>query len=119
MPTIELDRAPAAERRKSPAILSLEDRIAANVLWRKGTRATTLMKVFRCSKNTLYYSAISGYSSYNIDGATEVNALVDQMGVQAAWDKYVTDEMVRAVNAENKLLLADKAARRGQTKRAA
>jgi len=89
-------------------ILSLHERIAANVLWRKGYHISTLMEVFQVSKNTLYGNALTGGGAY-LSGrrALEVNDLVDRMGVNQAQAKYVTPEMIRAVNKANRKLLAD------------
>jgi hypothetical protein len=88
-------------------ILSLHERIAANVLWRRGVHVSALMEVFQVSKNTLYGNALTGGGAY-LSGrrALEVNDLVDRMGVMQAQAKYVTPDMVRAVNKANRKLLA-------------
>ena len=44
--------------------------------------------------------------------AREVNEIIDRMGVNKAYAKYVTDDMVRAVNAANKELVERKRALR-------
>jgi hypothetical protein len=89
-------------------ILSLHERIAANVLWRKGVHISTLMEVFQVSKNTLYGNALTGGGAY-LSGrrALEVNDIVDRLGVKQAEAKYVTSDMVRAVNKADRKLLAD------------
>jgi hypothetical protein len=78
--------------------------IAVNLFWRKKVNVPLLAKVFKVSKNTLYYRAITGaggdgyLSPLYSNQANEVNAIVDKMGFAKAWNKYITDEMVTAVN---------------------
>jgi hypothetical protein len=78
--------------------------IAINLFWRKKVNVTLLAKVFKVSKNTIYYRAITGtggdgyLSPLYSNQANEVNTLIDKMGAAKAWSKYVTDEMVIAVN---------------------
>src|SRR5207344_1998521 len=83
--------------------LTFDESVAINLLWRKQVRIPILAKVFQCSKNTIYYNCLTGEApSYQVRGrAREVNALVDRMGEDKAWDRYVTEEMVRAVDAAN------------------
>ena len=98
---------PPRLRGGSSPILSLQERIAANVLWRKGVPLPALMEVFQVSKNTLYGNALTGGGAY-VSGqrAIETNEIVDRMGVKQAQAKYVTPEMIRAVNKANRKLLA-------------
>ena len=110
MPTVEFDTSliPQTYRRAmrhSP--LTLEERIAINLFARRRAPVSILAKVFQCSRNTCYYSAISGEASASASfpasqGGKEVNALIDKMGEKRAWDRYVTDDMIRAVNATMK-----------------
>lgn len=110
MPTIEFDTTliPQTYRRAmrhSP--LTLEERIAINLFARRRAPVSVLAKVFQCSRNTCYYAAISGEApasaSYPASqGGVAINALIDKLGEKRAWDKYVTDDMVRAVNATMK-----------------
>jgi hypothetical protein len=102
---------PPRPRGGSSPILSLQERIAANVLWRKGTPVSVLMEVFLVSKNTLYSNCFTGGGAYNSGHrAIEVNEIVDRMGVKQAEAKYVTSDMNRAVNKANRKLLAEQSA---------
>jgi hypothetical protein len=95
----------------SSPILSLEERIAINVLWRKRVPVHTLMEVFQVSKNTIYGNALTGGGAYPAgQRAIEVNNLVDRMGVKQAEAKYVTPDIIRAVNRANRKLLASQSA---------
>lgn len=100
-----------APRGGSQPILTLQERIAANIFWRQGVPLPALMEVFRCSKNTLYGNALTGGGAY-ISGhrAVEVNEIVDRMGVRAAQARYVTPEMIRTVNKANRKLVAEQSA---------
>ncbi len=95
----------------SSPILSLEERIAINVLWRKHVPVHTLMEVFKVSKNTLYANALTGGGAYpGGQRAIEANELVNRMGVKQAEAKYLTPEIIRAVNKANRKLLASQSA---------
>jgi hypothetical protein len=87
---IQLDENLLRQARRSPRhdTLSENERIALNLFWRKGVRVPVLAKVFQCSKNTIYYNCLTGEKE--------------------AWSRYVTDGMVRAVNAANKELVERK-----------
>lgn len=106
----KVGRAPRLRGGSSP-ILTLQERIAANVLWRKGHPIPTLMEVFQVSKNTLYGNCLTGGGAY-VSGqrAIETNEIVDRMGAKQAEAKYVTPAMIRAVNQANRKLLADQSA---------
>lgn len=93
--TIELDETLLYKIKRKPREDGLNDDkcIALNLFWRKHVKVTILAKVFRVSKNTIYDRAIHG------SRATETNALIDKLGFDKAWNRYVTDDMVRAVNA--------------------
>lgn len=102
---VMLDEALIDRHRRKPRedTLTIDKRIAINLFWRKGVKATTLAKVFHVSKNTLYYRALTGDAdsypnSAHLNQAAETNALIDRMGEREAWERYVTDDMVIAVN---------------------
>ena len=91
-------------RRRTPGISDAEC-IAINLFWRKKVRVPILARVFKVSKNTIYYRALTGMAdsypnSRYSNRAKDTNALIDQIGEKAAWDRYVTDDMIRKVNAE-------------------
>ena len=101
---------PPRPRGGSSPILTLQERIAANVLWRKGTPVPVLMDVFRVSKNTLYSNCFTGGGAYNSGHrAIEVNQIVDRLGAKQAQAQYVTPDIVRAVNKANRKLLQNAA----------
>ena len=83
--------------------MSFADRVAANVLWRDGVSIPVLTKLFKRAKNTLYKNALTGeaqsYSRYHL--AREINDLVEELGIDEARRRYVTDDMVRFVDAAN------------------
>lgn len=94
------------KRRTRADALTPEERLALNVLWRKGVRIGVLARVFRVSKNTIYYKSLTGKAkSYPIsnrsNSAAETNALVEKLGVKEAERRYLTDEIRRRVNDEN------------------
>ena len=106
--TPQLDQALLAKARRIPRRdgLTFEERMALNLFWRKEVRVSVLAKVFQCSKNTIYSNCLTGDApSYAYGRAQEINDLVDAMGEQKAWDKYVTPGMIHAVNAANKELV--------------
>ena len=111
---IELDESLIAQARRAPRHdgLSLSERIALNLLWRKKVRVPVLAKVFQCSKNTIYYNCLTGdapsYPSSGISKAREINEIIDRMGEDAAWREHVTSAMIRAVNAANRELVERK-----------
>lgn len=85
--------------------LTDDECIAINLFWRKHVKVPILAKVFRVSKNTCYYRCLTGTAnsyptSIYSNKAADTNKLIDKMGFQSAWNRYVTDEMVDAVNAE-------------------
>ena len=105
--TIDLDETLIYKTKRKPREDGLTDDecIALNLFWRKHVKVPILAKVFRVSKNTIYYRALTGKAdsypnSLYSNKAKDTNALIDKMGFKAAWDKYVTDEMVDAVNEE-------------------
>lgn len=85
--------------------LTSEERIALNLFWRKGVKVPILAKAFKISKNTIYYKALTGGAdSYpntaHYNPAMETNKTIDRMGEAAAYKKFVTPEMIKAVNEE-------------------
>lgn len=105
------------KRRAREDGLTADERIAINLLWRKKVRVQVLAKVFGVSKNTIYYKALTGEAdsypnSNRSNSAVETNEVIERMGPEAAWKQFVTDKMVRDVNAEN----AREAARRSKRK---
>src|SRR5215472_13338766 len=89
-------------RKKRGDGLSLEDRVALNLLWRRGVRATILAKIFNISKNTVYYTALSSRHSV---AAKEAHEKIEREGgPDIVWRRYVTDDMIRRVNAELKAI---------------
>jgi hypothetical protein len=85
--------------------LTAEERIALNLFWRKGVKVPILVKAFGISKNTIYYKALTGgadsypnTATYN--PAAETNAVIERMGEDKAYKKFVTQEMIKAVNDE-------------------
>ena len=85
--------------------LTDDECIALNLFWRKHIKVPILAKVFKVSKNTIYYRALTGSAdsyptSMYSNKAKDTNALIDKMGFQAAWNRYVTDQMVDDVEAE-------------------
>ena len=68
------------------------------------------MEVFLVSKNTLYGNALTGGGAYNSQRAIETNKIVDRMGVKQAHAKYVTPDLIRAVNEANRKLAISQSA---------
>lgn len=105
--TRELDETLIYKTKRKPREDGLTDDecIALNLFWRKHVKVPILAKVFKVSKNTIYYRALTGNAdsyptSMYSNKARDTNALIDRMGFKQAWDKYVTDDLVRAVEAE-------------------
>ena len=93
------------KRRARKGGLSADERMAIHWFWSEGVRVPILAKVFKVSKNTIYYKALTGaadsYPTTNLsNSAAETKALFDEMGKDAVRAKFVTDKMVNAVNAE-------------------
>jgi hypothetical protein len=110
-----LDQTLLYQTRRKPRAdgLTPEERIALNVLWRgypsrsQRVKVPILVKVFGISKNTIYYKALTGgadsYPNTDVyNPAAETNAVIDKMGIEAAYKKFVTPEMVKAINEEMK-----------------
>jgi hypothetical protein len=105
------------KRRAREDGLTPDERIAINLLWRKKVRVPVLAKVFKVSKNTIYYKALTGTAdscpnSNRSNSAKETNEVIERLGPDAAWSQFVTDKMVKAVNDENRRE-ADRRKKRG------
>ena len=120
--TLEIDKTLLyrTKRRGRKDGLTPEERVALNLLWdnNKGVRVPILAKVFKVSKNTVYYKALTGSAdSYpNTDAsnsAADTRRLIDELGVEEATRRFVTPEMVQAVNQE----MAREAERRARRKK--
>lgn len=89
--------------------LTHDELIAANLMWRKDPRLVPILaKALGCSKNTLYYRAITGHAdSYPASGseADRINREVDKIialsgSLKQAIAEHVPDSIADAVNAE-------------------
>jgi hypothetical protein len=106
-----LEQVGRRERGGSLPMLELNERIAVNLLWRKGVHVSVLMEVFKIGKNTIYANCLTGGGAYATGHrAIEVNEIIDRMGENEAYKKYVTQAMIRAVNAANRELAERKSA---------
>ena len=112
MTSVQLDESLIAQARRAPRHdgLTLSERIALNLFWKKDVRVPVLAKVFQCSKNTIYGNCLTGEASSYVAGhrAKEVNDIIDRIGEVKAWRENVTEAMIRAVNAANKELIERK-----------
>lgn len=85
--------------------LSPDERVAINLFWRQGVRVPVLARVFGISKNTIYYKALTGYAdSYpntrKRNPAAETNAIIEKLGEEEAFRRFVKPEWTEAVNKE-------------------
>lgn len=97
------------QRGGSLPMLDISERIAINLLYRQGVHMSVLMKVFKCGKNTIYGTCLTGGGAYPAGHrAIEVNKIIDQMGEPAAEHKYLTSAINAAINLANEELLANK-----------
>jgi hypothetical protein len=111
--TVQLDEDLIHKIKRKPRedVLSDNECVALNLFWRRKVKVPILAKVFKVSKNTIYYRALTGTAdsyptSVYSNKAKDTNALIDKIGVEAAWKRYVTDEMVMHVNQEMEAELA-------------
>jgi hypothetical protein len=93
------------KRRARKDGLTAEERVAINVFWREGVRIPILAKVFKVSKNTIYYKALTGEAdsypnSNRSNSAKETNELIESLGVEEARRQFITERMQLAVEAE-------------------
>jgi hypothetical protein len=84
--------------------LKPRERIAINLFWRRGVKVPVLARAFNVSKNTIYYKCLTGLASSYPSGmsnlAEETNDLIERLGVEEAYKRYVTPKMIKAVNEE-------------------
>jgi hypothetical protein len=107
---VKIDKILVAQiRRKSrPDGLTPGERVAINLFaYHPSTPVpiAVLARVFRVSRNTIYYQALTGDAdSYPNSGssnlARETRELIGVLGRDEAWRRYVTDQMVLSINAE-------------------
>lgn len=93
------------KRRARDDGLTPDERVAINIFWREGVRIPILAKVFKVSKNTIYYKALTGEAdsypnSNRSNSARETNELIESLGLEKAREQFITDRMQRAVEAE-------------------
>lgn len=93
------------KRRARKDGLTPDERVAINVFWREGVRVPVLAKVFKVSKNTIYYKALTGEAdsypnSNRSNSAKETNELIESLGLEKAREQFITDKMQHAVEAE-------------------
>jgi hypothetical protein len=93
------------KRRARKDGLTADERVAINVFWREGVRIPILAKVFKVSKNTIYYKALTGEAdsypnSNRSNSAKETNELIESLGVEEARKQFITEKMQLAVEAE-------------------
>jgi hypothetical protein len=84
--------------------LTRDQRVALDLLKRRGVSIPVLMKVFNCSRTIIYYKRkrnLTGKSKVDVTG--EAQAMIRKLGVEGAWQQFVTKEMIDAVDRENKL----------------
>ena len=109
--TVELDETLIFRAKRAPRWLTREERVAISLLKRKGVRVPVLMRVFGCSKNTIYYKRLSSrLTGEKLDVTAETAALIRDIGVDEAWRQFITPAMIEGVNRENKLEAARRAA---------
>jgi hypothetical protein len=95
-----------AKRRTRDGGLTDVERIAINLFKRRGVKVPVLAKVFKVSKNTIYYKSITGEAdsypnSRFSNSAADTNALIESVGEEQAWSQYVKPEWIALVNEEN------------------
>lgn len=106
----------STRRRGRPGGLTPDQRVAVNLFWRKRVRAVILARVFNVSPNTIYYAALTGEAdsyptSMQRNSAAKVNDLIEEIGEEEAWRRFVTDDMINEVNAEMARDLAERQSR--------
>jgi predicted DNA binding protein len=116
---LQLDEELIYRTRRRGRVLTPADRIALNLFKRRGVRVVVLARAFGVSKNTVYYKAITGEApSYpQGDAAADTNALIDKIGADVAWEKYVTNAMIAAVNRENAIEADSRVQEQGKRRR--
>jgi hypothetical protein len=100
------------KRNARPNGLSEDERMAMRWFWNEGVKVPVIAKVFGVSKNTVYYKSLTGDAdSYpntrHSNSAAEAKKLFDELGADGVRRRFVSDKMIRDINAE----LAREAAR--------
>jgi hypothetical protein len=105
--SFELNRALIVRSRLKARKLSLSDRIVINLLYDNKSKDSVsvpiLARVFKCSKNTIYYKSLTGRAdSYPTNGheVSEVEREIALLGREEAKRKYLTDKIMKKVRAE-------------------
>ena len=85
--------------------LTADQRMAIHWFWLEGVKVPIIARVFKVSKNTIYYKALTGEAdSYpttkHSNSAAETKALFDSLGKDEVRTKFVTDAQVAAINRE-------------------
>jgi hypothetical protein len=93
------------KRRARDDGLTPEERVAINLFWRKDVKVPILARAFKVGKNTIYYKCLTGEAdsyptSSRMNAAKETNDLIERLGEDVAWEQFVTEDMVEAVNEE-------------------
>lgn len=107
MTTAVLDEELIYRTRRRGRKLTPADRIAINLFRIKEVQVAVIARAFNVAKNTVYYKALGheaeSYPASEDDAALETARLIKKIGFQKAWEKYVTDDMIEAVNRENRI----------------
>ena len=91
--------------RRKPEKLTPEERVAIALLRRRGIRAAVLAKAFGVGRNTIYNSCIRDTIDETA-AAKAAHMLIEAIGEEAAWDRFVTPAMVAKVDQANAAMAA-------------
>jgi len=87
-------------RRARAGKITPEQCIAINIFRRRGIRVEHLSRAFGVARNTIYRRALTeGADPDNPTAVRDINVIIRQMGLEAAYAKFVTNDMVRKINA--------------------
>lgn len=97
--------------------MTMEQCVAANLLYRKGVSADILAKLFGVGKSTIYFKCLTGEApsypkSHEANTVKRVKAIIKKLGEEKAWKMYVTDEMQHEANRLNAEFPRSKSGRR-------
>jgi hypothetical protein len=108
---VDLDETLIFRTKRAARWLTRDERVAIALFKRKGVRVPVLMRVFKCSKNTIYYKRVIPRlkNGEQLDVTAEAEKVIRKLGVVEAWRQFVTPEMIEAVNRENSLELKRRA----------
>jgi hypothetical protein len=84
------------KRKRRSDGLNLHERVAIRLFYDRGVRAAILARVYKVSRNTIYYSALLDRGGR---AATEVEEYLKQWGPDNVYRDEVTAEEILAVNA--------------------